>query len=575
MISNFQYLYIIFFVGTDLYSQLNRSEKNVRRNLNFTETPITIKKTQKSTKPKKSNLNKTQMNKGDLPIFMSSKKSFLVPPNTIKDLYTKNKSEQNRLSYLNQTRILITDSENKYHRLSEKSRSCSSLAENINPTMHQTNNKTSVIQHTSSWTLNVNDQCDVNRSLFFSCSDFPEINNELIGGEISNLNTSKSKLCNNKNNSNNITTSKASQQNVNNEQIRVDSKLANVHSFELEQNSIYVLVDAENTKDKIHSINTQMLDREKDLSTITNDYRECLRLPSQITKSMTDRNVNLHYNTETNERYITFNKTEFIIWASKLKSLAETSCKLEKDMSDLKLQLNGLMDAVFVNVTNQTISNNGNENKQQQTITSLTDKKETVNHMEIKSLPCAPTCEDTNILKETTETINLDLLTISETNVDKKNIEILCENDSILESNKENQDIVNLSIDARHTKYKSDTREHCMQLTANTSNNSNVANDSFVTLENELNINIKPNAITELLNLHNHTPLTNKYRKVNGPLKEYMTLKSGMSCLLTPNIRQYPCLKTRNNMNSDTAARLSNKVLADLSKLYSDSPDTQ
>lgn len=107
------------------------------------------------------------------------------------------------------------------------------------------------------------------------------------------------------------------------------------------------------------------------------------------------------------------------------------------------------------------------------------------------------------------------------------------------------------------------------------SSESNKENDSFVNLENMLDItNIKSNVT--IVSLKKSTPVLNKYKnkKEERPLKEYMALKSRMSCLLTPNIKHFNNSQSKNDNlhpeSGEAKASLSGKILAELYNLYED-----
>ncbi|XP_011636044.1 uncharacterized protein LOC105426492 [Pogonomyrmex barbatus] len=124
----------------------------------------------------------------------------------------------------------------------------------------------------------------------------------------------------------------------------------------------------------------------------------------------------------------------------------------------------------------------------------------------------------------------------------------------------------------QHKDPKSETKRRSARLRAKVLNNLNTANDSFVNLENELQIvNMESNTT---ITPFNNTPAKNKYKNQNlgRPLKEYMALKSRMSCLLTPNVKQLNSSESKNKTRKtdDRKASVSDKLLAELYNLYGD-----
>ncbi|CAL1689681.1 unnamed protein product [Lasius platythorax] len=404
--------------GTNTHGKLSHSKRNVRRNLNFTKIPTIVI----SSEPSSTSSNNVKNSKeGNLHV--SSRKSFLMPRNTIKDLYVNN-------------------------------RSCPSLVRDTNAqvdsVIHEEVNKT-VIQHLSSQMFTVNDQSKIN-ILHSNCTDT-------------------------KNNA---------------------------------------------------------VEKEIPKSSINVEENKCLSMYQMINQSC----VNLKHGTNDDE-YITFNKTELTVLASKLKH----------DMHILEEDIIPNMRSMFtiitdrLSATNKETDNNDIDNKiMEQKTENLNDNINIINNVKTKSL-CAINninTEDSNIPKEVYKTPDTNLMKFVETDVCGKNnskIQSSCQIDLTSESNKEN--------------------------------------DSFVNLENNLDItNIKSS--TTIISLTKRTPVLNKYKDktVGRPLKEYMALKSRMSCLLTPNINRFNCSQSKNdNLHSETGdakASLSGKILAELYNLYED-----
>lgn len=266
-------------------------------------------------------------------------------------------------------------------------------------------------------------------------------------------------------------------------------------------------------------------------SSINVEENKCLSTYQMINQLC----VNLKHGANDDE-YITFNKTELTVLASKLKH----------DMHILEEDIIPNMRSMFTIITDRLSVTNKEtdiDNKiMEQKTENLNDNIKIINNVKTKPL-CAINninTEDSNIPKEVYKTPDTNLMKFVETDVCGKNnskIQSSCQIDLTSESNKEN--------------------------------------DSFVNLENNLDItNIKSS--TTIISLTKCTPVLNKYKDktVGRPLKEYMALKSRMSCLLTPNINRFNCSQSKNdNLHSETGdakASLSGKILAELYNLYED-----
>lgn len=582
MISNHQYFFISLFYYifsvTNVRIKLPYNERNVRRNLKFTEIPMSATKIKRFAK---ANMNNTNNNPKKGNVHLSTRKSFLLPPNTIKELHIKNRFKRNR-SELSQFRILI-DSGNVNPRISETSESCSPLVENTNAhansIMHMKENKTSIIQSISSQTFNVNEQSGIN-ILHSSHSDLADRSNNVVEKILENLNSNEIlnvNTCRSQNSGCNVRLNRSQLSSAGDMRIDMDLYSGN----DVDQNNIRcadrdslmtcILPDARKVKE------TCFINEKEKLSTTTNIYED-LHSSLQTVKMISESCLNLQHSTKEDES-VTLNKAELIILASNLKHLI---CRLEEDTSNLKLMLTIVTKMLSAINLSKGIKDNETKTKQQMTevIENLNNNTKVIDNMDTK-LPCIMiTNIDTecdNILKETCKTPDINRSKFLETN-EKNNPQPSDQMYVASGSNKENKEILNSPIIKQD--FKSKTRRHSARLMAKVLNNLNVTNDSFVNLENELDIvNIKCN--TPITPLINHTSTKNKYKdkKIGRPLKEYMALKSRMSCLLTPNIKQFNSSESKNkihretNDTNDTRTSLSDKLLMELYNLYGDSLD--
>ncbi|KAH0944570.1 hypothetical protein HN011_005344 [Eciton burchellii] len=549
--------------GVSLYKKLSCGERNVRRNLDFrdiqtTEKPKTFVKTDTYI------IEKLPEEKEKLCL---SRKSFLLPPNTIKDSHVKNTLKQKKPVFFRSNNVR-TNSENRYLRIAKVSESYLPVVQNsntyTNPIVYGKSNKTSVIQYTSSQTFNMNDQSGIN---ILHSPNLDHTDEDMVKKEVTeNLKHEDSldiNISNNEKSDHKIATNVLDLSSTCIINTKMDTQ------YNIDQNIFYntnehpvvtarVLPDTEKIQDEAHSTNVE---EEKCLST---NIHEDLHLSSQVIKTINELCMNSQYNTDNGE-YIIINKTEFTNLASKLELLI---CRLEKDMSDLKLTLTTITDTLSAaNMTNKI----DELQIKQQMIKHLNNNAEAMNSTNTKSLPCitnSAICIRDNILKETSQ---VDSLKLPETDIFKEsNVEtpLSCQIDS---ENKENK----VLDSTKYSKSVSGMRRRSARLMAKSLNNLDTTNDSFVNLENELQ-NVNSNET--ITSCENYTPVSGKYKnkKVEKPLKEYMSLKSRGSCLLTP--------KRFNSMNSECNAHpesdgakvsLSNKILAELNNLYADSPNTQ
>lgn len=519
----------------------------------------------------KANVNNTSDNPKKENLRLSTRKSFLLPPNTIKELHVKNRFKRSK-SELTQFCILMQNSANVNPSISETSESSS-------PPVEHTNAHSDSIMHTkknviSSQMFNVNEQSGIN-ILHSSYSDLADIGNDVVekisenlnSNEISNVNTCKSQ-----NSDCNIRTNRSQLSSA--DDIRIDMDLYsgndvdqnNIHCADRDSLTTCILPDAKKVKETC-SINVE---KKECLSPTTNIYGEDLHSSLQTVK-ISESRLNLQHSTNEDER-VTLNKAELTILASNLKHLI---CRLEEDTSNLKLTLTIVTKMLSaINLPNKEIKDNETKTKQQMT-DNLNNNMKVTDNMDTK-LPCMATNIDSeydNALKETCKTPDINRSKFLKTN--KKNPQPLDQTYVASGSNKENKEIFNSPIIKQELKSK--TRRRSARLKAKVLNNLNVTNDSFVNLENELDIvNIKSN--TPVTPLINRTPAKNKYKdkKIARPLKEYMALKSRMSCLLTPNIKRFNPSQTKNNIHcetNDTKTSLSDKLLVELYSLYGDSLD--
>ncbi|XP_024887167.1 uncharacterized protein LOC112464425 [Temnothorax curvispinosus] len=549
---------------TNTCIKLPRNERNARRNLKFTETLNSVTKIEKCAKagtndennyPKKENLG------------LATRRSFLLPPNTIKELYIKNR-KQNKLE-VSQFRILTVSSENTNPRLAETSTSCSppmaNISTHVDSVVNVKKNKTSLIQSISSQTFNVNEQSGIN-ILHSSYSDLADTDASLVEKIPENLTSndlmSNVNICESQNNDcdiiinrSHVSLSSASDTNV-----RIDTDLLH-NDDDVDRNNIccaerhsrlyttFILPNAEKVKEA-ENFSFKKVDREGSSSTTssTNIYEDFYS-SLQTVKMISETCLNQQRSTNEDER-ATLSKTELTVLGAKLNHLV---CRLEEDMSDLKLTLTTVTKLLSAtNMANKEIKDN-NETKITQQIIEITENL----NDNVKAMDT----EHDNTLKETHKMLDINRSNFLETNgKDNPEMQLADQMYFASGSDKENKEILTSPI-----------VKQCKKL-----ENLNAANDSFVNLENELDIvNRKSNI--PITPFTNQTPAKNKYQNQNmqeRPMKEYMALKSRMSCLLTPNIKRFNPSESRNNIHCETdnaKISVSNKLLAELYNLYEDS----
>lgn len=562
-------------------------ETSVRRNLDFTKMPTSgekIKTLSKSNRNTPSNISA----KRDLRL---SRKSLLLAPNTIKDWHVKNRLEQKK-SILPQFNVSTLDSKSRQSIISEELQDCLFPVENINAHINsvlpEKSNKTSVIQHTSSQAFNINNQSGVQNlnsiDLDLAVSDeyvlknkIPENLNciEILNGDA--YNSQSSSITINQPSSTYDTETKVNADNSNN------TNQDNIVDQSLE--TTYTLPNTEQLKDSACSAHVE---KEKLLSTTASICQKDGHLSPRTIKTMFESFAHLQHDTEESNSHVTLNKTKLTVLQSNLKHLI---CRLEEDLSCLTfistLIANTLSEA---NATSKSIENN-ETNVEQVAIKNLNSIEEAnnvktksplilINDLTSKSIMT----ESDNITEEICKShdVTSDFLeTDKSRKVSRKNdseMQSSRQIDVASEHDKENNEILCTPFSTKRMKPKSETRRRSARLMEKTASKLNVTNDSFINLEDELNINVPTKIATP--NLPKEcTPLASKSKdkKVGKPLREYMALKSRMSCLLTPNIKRFNSLESKSNACSDagsTKASLSNKVFAELHNLYADSPET-
>lgn len=529
----------------------------MRRNLNFTKIPTVkitpVVKTETIVTTSRNNLIDSSREENS---HLSTRKSFLIPPNTVKDLYIKNRFRQNK-SILPQSRVsTYSVCDNKYHKISKRLESCSSPVKvtnmQIDSVIHEEVNKT-VIQCISSQMCTVNDESGID-ILYTNCTD---IKDDAMGKESpeSSINIEEKKCLS-------MSTDncrKDLRQSIQDVQMINQSCLNLNHSTN--KNNEYIILNTNCTDIKDNALGKEIpeslidVEEKKCLSMNTDNCRKDLHQSTQDVQMINQSCLNLNHSTNKNE-YIILNKTNLIDLASKLK---HNICKLEEDtLPNLRFILSTIMDVLSaINITNKESDNNDIKIMQQMT-ENLKDHIKITNNINTKSL-----CVSSNIKTEhnTEENINIEKSIIEDSNIPK---EIYKTPDTNL------MKLVKTDV---YEKNNSGIRSSHQIDFQNLTFENNKENDSFVDLENKLDItNIKSS--TTIVSLKKSIPV-NKYKnkKEEKPLKEYMALKSRMSCLLTPNIKHFNCSQSKNNLHSesgDAKASLSGKILAELYHLYGD-----
>ncbi|XP_077275110.1 uncharacterized protein LOC143904362 [Temnothorax americanus] len=557
---------------TNTCMKLPRNERNARRNLKFTETLNSVTKIKKCAKAGTNDEN----NYPKKEIFgLSTRKRVLLPPNTIKDMHIKNR-KQNKLQ-VSQFRRLTSSSENTNPRLSESSKSCSpplaNISTRVDSVVNVKKNKTSLIRSISSQTFNVNEQSGINilHSSYSDLADTDDSPVEKIPEDLTSNERSNVGIYESQNDDCDIIINRSHLSSASDTNVRIDRDLPNDDDVDRNDDccaerhsrsyATVVLPNAEKVKEA-RGFSFKKVDGEKSSSTTssTNIYEDFYS-SLQTVKIISETCLNQQRSTNEDER-ATLSKTELTVLGSKLNHLV---CRLEQDMSDLKLTLTTVTNVLSAtNMANKEIKD-ANETKITQQIIEITenlnDNVKAMDNIDTK-LPCI-TIIDTkhdNTLKETHKMLDVNRSNFLETN-GKDNPEMQLSDQMYFASgsDKENKEILNSPI-----------VKQCKKL-----ENLNAANDSFVNLENELDIVNRKSNIPRTPFI-NQTPAKNKYQNENTqerPMKEYMALKSRMSCLLTPNIKRFNPSEPRNNIHCETdnpKISLSDKLLAELYNLYED-----
>ncbi|XP_036147948.1 E3 ubiquitin-protein ligase BRE1 isoform X2 [Monomorium pharaonis] len=563
---------------TDIDTKLPYNGRNVRRNLKFTEIPISTMKTKRLIRVSMDNINNDPREKKSCSF---TRESFLVPPNTIKELYIKNRFKRNK-DELCQFRISTMDSDNINTKIPKILENNSSLIESINSNtdsqssvlnsadaiVRMERNKTLIIPSISSQTLNTNEQSGINilhsphSDLADTNSDTAKISENLHSNENPNI----INICQNRSHNNKLNdATNGSQFFVGDMNAKINADLHNGN--DVNQN-IYCtdLPDAEKVEE-ICSINI-----DKDECLATNIYQEGLHLSLRTVKTLSESCLNSQHDTN-DDGHVTLSKTEFTAFASKLEHLVN---RLEEDTASLKLILTSINNMLSVpNVASREIKdNNKAEIKQTMEVTkNINDNIKVMDNMD--KLSCITivniNTEHNNVSKKICRTLDVRKSESLKTNVTQLMNQTYVASGA--SSNKENEDTLNSSMMNQDKESKSGAKRRSARLMKKVLNDLNVSNDSFVKLENELDITMKLN--TPIKPLANRTPAKTRYKdKMGRPLQEYMNMKSHLSCLLTPNINRFNSSESKNNVKRDTdntKTVVSDKLLEELYNLYENS----
>ncbi|XP_011874623.1 PREDICTED: uncharacterized protein LOC105565773 [Vollenhovia emeryi] len=437
------------------------------------------------------------------------------------------------------------NSENTNPGLLVASKGCSAKMENTNMHADSAVHVKSVLLHT----LNLNEQSGIN-ILHSSFTDLAETGNGAVEKVLENLNSNKisNDIC--QNNDCNVTTNRSHLHPASDTDVKTACPCDN-NDTEQKDSSTEHHSPTTCILSGVRKVKENLLERVK--------AEECSPIPEedlqsslQIAKIIKEECLNLQRSAD-GDKSVTLNKTELTVLLSKLKNLI---CRLEEDVADFKLTLTTVTELLCAtNVANVKSEDNKETEVAQQiieTTENLNDNTKVTDTMDSKLPLGRIDTERDNSSDETLKMLNID--------------------DNFLEMNdKENEE--NLNSPLIKQCITSERRRRSARLMAKVLQNSNAVSDSFENLENELEIvNKKFNTP-----LKSRTPAKNKYqdKKVEGrPMKEYMALRSRMSCLSTPNTKRLNFSKSTNNIdyeanNSNTS--VSNKVFAELYSLYEDS----
>lgn len=322
--------------------------------------------------------------------------------------------------------------------------------------------------------------------------------------------------------------------------------------------------------EEAHSINV-----EKDECSSTNIHEEDLHSSLRTVKIISESWLNLQCATNDDD-HVTISKTEFEVLTSKLEHLIG---RLEEDVSNLKLTLTSVTNMLSVtNVANGEIKNNNETEIKQQTTEvtkNLNDNIKVIDNVDTKLSHITIINIDTDHDKVSKAICKIpDVRRPKPLRTNEKNGTLLNRMYVVSGGNKENEEILDSLIVKQRKGPESGTRRRSARLMGKVLNDLNASNDSFVNLENELDINMKSN--TPITPLANRTSAKNRYKdkKMVRPLQEYMDMKSRLSCLLTPNINRFNPSESKSDINrdtDDTKTAVSDKLLAELYNLYENS----
>ncbi|KAL0124072.1 hypothetical protein PUN28_006101 [Cardiocondyla obscurior] len=559
---------------------LSNSERNIRRNLKFTKTPISATESKKCVK---TGINNNDNNPKKENAYLS-RKSFLLPPNTIKEFYVKNRFTQNRFE-VSQLHSSPVSSENINFKISKISTNDLTLTENTNTDNDSTicikEKKMSITQNIPSQAFNINEQSGIN-ILHTSSSDSEDTFCNLVN-PVLNLNPNKMSnvdICGSENNVCSVIIKRSlllsgddADSNIivmshNDNNINQNNTRANHHS-----STICVSpVDAEK---KVKDASLIKKDEKENCSSkaCTIVYEKDLNSSLQAVRLTEESVLNLQRSFSEDDECVSLSKRELIVLESKLKHLVS---RFQEDLLSLNLML--------IDVTKLLSTTNGESKKIKSNKVTVAQQITENQENNIKVTDNIDTnCisiidkEYDNALKEACKTFDINKSNVLETNKKNNPKKHFSDHDAS-GSNNEDKKVLNTPIIKQCKEFKPESRRRSARLMAKLLNSSNATNDSFVNLENELSITNKkcntPIIKTPRIKI---TPAKNKYQdeKIEGkPMKEYMALRSRMSCLSTPNIKRFNSSMSGNGTHRETEdakTSVSDKIYAEIYNLYEDS----
>lgn len=552
-------------------NRLRHTERTVRRNLNFANAKENMESCETWKTPKRIQRVITKVNDNvslttsEKKLQSSGRKSLLLPPNTIKNIHVKNRlmDSGSMSSRLNETLVLLADSAKNCPVISEVYKGVSSsVVENMSaPDAHWYKENKTVIQHTSlSQIFNANDRSGLNVS--HSCN-LVDGNDDTVRKE----NVARSNLDRDTDMSK-VYGSRSSDDNIDNKhQLLVREANSDTEArdcLDLQTNVARTpFADAERSRKKSKklkelrcstTVERATSSRVKCFSVATSNWEKDLYASLlNVKESEFSENVR-HGDVKKSNEYAPRDDEKFAIFASKLRPLIY---RLEEDLSDLKLLL------TFI--TNENLSDEAEVVGSTGIAVGVTPITVSMDHksdnVPVKSVRKTLTSDSLS---------RIDVPEIKIDNVETQSLQL------VSDGNKENEENPNTSVKAkRDSRSESETRRRSTRLMAKALRDSSSVNDSFVNLERELCIASEKSDTTVGKNC---TPMINKYDKKAGgkAWREYLALKSRMSCLLTPNAkRPNDILVSENKQVSGARASLSSKILTDLHNLYADSPNMQ